>query len=169
MRVAAPWTRRRGTTLVEAVAAILTLGIAIPPLVGLFTEVASSTVDHTYQGVARAYANALMEEIVSKEFEDADESSGSFGTEEGARASFDDVDDFDGLSNSPPERITGADLDEYGGFTRGATVDNVTAADPDPATPAADGSTDFKRIRVTVTWTGGRGGELVLSTLRTKV
>ncbi len=34
---------RRGATLIEVVTAILTLGIAIPPLVGLFTEVAANS------------------------------------------------------------------------------------------------------------------------------
>lgn len=97
----------------------------------------------------------------------ATDPSTSFGPEEGSRAAYDDVDDFDGLSNSPPERIDGTALSDYGGFTRSVTVDNVTAAVPDPVTPEADGSTEFKRIRVTVTWTGAGAGEITLSTLRT--
>ena len=162
-------TDNRGATLIEAVTAILVLGIAIPPLVALFTEIAAHSVDDTYQGVAATYVDALMEEIVSKAFEDPDEASGSFGTEEGSRSAYDDIDDYDGLSNSPPKRLDGTDLDDYGGLTRSVTVDNVTAADPDPITPEVDGSTEFKRIKVTVTWTGGKGGELTLTGLRTKL
>ena len=160
-------TSNRGVTLIEAVVAISVLAIAIPPLVGLFTEVASHGTGNTYQGVAVVYADSLMEEIVSKAYEDPDEPSGSFGSEEAFRSSYDDIDDYDGMSNSPPERIDGTTLGDYGGFTRSATVDNVTAADPDPTTPQSDGSTDFKRIEVTVVWTGGSGGEVTLSTLRT--
>jgi len=159
----------RGVTLVESVVAIIVLAIAIPPITLLFSEVAAHSVEHTLQSVAITYADALMEEIVSKPFEDPDEAAGSFGTEEVSRADFDDVDDYDGLSNSPPERLNGTALDDYGGFTRSATVDNVTAADPDPTTPATDGSTDFKRIRVTVAWTGAGGGEFTVTTLRSKL
>lgn len=159
----------RGVTLVEAVASIIVLSIAIPPLVSLFTEVAAHDAHHTQQSVAVTYADALMEEVVSKAFEDPGEATGSFGTEEGSRAAFDDIDDFDGLSNSPPERIDGTSLSDYSGFTRSVAVDNVTAADPDPATPAADGTTEFKRIRVTVAWTGAGGGEFTITTLRTKL
>ena len=52
---------------------------------------------------------------------------------------------------------------------RGGLITFVTAGDPDPVTAEADGSTEFKRIRVSVVWTGGRGGELILTTLRTKI
>ncbi len=162
-------TNNRGATLIECVTAIVVLAIAIPPLVGLFREVAQHSADDTYQGVAVTYAEGLMEEIVSKAFEDPDLAGGSFGTEEGSRSAYDDIDDYDGLSNSPPERINGTALNDYGGFTRSATVDNVLSTDPDPVTPEADGSTDYKRIRVTVAWTGAGGGEITLTTLRTKL
>jgi len=164
-----PRSNRRGATLIEAVLAILVLGIAIPPLVGMFREVAARSADGTYQQVAVTCAESLLEEIASRAFEDPDVLNGSFGAEEGSRSSFDDVDDYDGLNESPPARLDGTPLDDYGGLVRTATVDNVTAADPDPVTAAADGSTDCKRIRVKVTWTGARGGELTLSTLRTRV
>ena len=128
-------TRRhnRGATLIEAVVAIVVLGIAIPPLVMLFREVAAHTADDTYQGVGLAYAESLMEEIVSKAYEES--GGATFGPEEGSRPDYDDVDDYDGLSNSPPERLDGTALSEYGGFTRSATVDNVLESDPDPTTP----------------------------------
>jgi MSHA pilin protein MshD len=158
----------RGATLIEAVLAVIALGIAVPPLLGLFREVAARGADDTYQQVAITYAESLLEEIVSKAFEDPDLASGSFGAEEGTRSAYDDVDDYDALSESPPERLDGTSLDQYGGFTRATTVENVSTADPDPATPAADGSTDAKRIRVKVTWTGARGGELSLTTMRAR-
>ncbi len=164
-------TRRgcQGTTLIEAVTAILVLGVAIPPLVGLFTEVASHSADATYQTVGLGYAEALMEEIVSKEFEDPDGAQGSFGTEEAGRSGYDDIDDYDGFSNSPPQRLDGTSLDDYGGFTRSVVVENVLDTDPDPSSPEGDGSTALKRIRVTVSWTSGRGGEISLTTQRARL
>jgi MSHA pilin protein MshD len=162
-------TNQQGATLVETVLAVIVLGIALPPLVGLYREVAARGADDTYQQVAITYAESLLEEIVSKSFEDPGLADGSFGTEESPRSAYDDVDDYDDLSESPPKRLDETMLNEYGGFTRTTTVDNVTTADPDPVTPSADGSTDCKRIRVKVSWTGGKGGELTLSTLRARV
>lgn len=156
-----------GVSLIEAVMAIVVLGVAIPPLTSMFRIVAQGSVDESFQAVAVAYADGLMEEIVSKAFEDPEGAAGSFGTEEGARSAYDDLDDFDGLSNSPPKQLDGTDLDDYGGFTRSTLVENVTAADPDASTPAGDGTTDLKRVRVTVVWTGGGGGEYEITTLRT--
>jgi MSHA pilin protein MshD len=163
------YTSTKGMTLIETVTAVIVLGTAIPSLTNLFTEVSSHRVDHAYQEMAVIYADSLLEEIVSKSFEDPDLATGSFGTEELSRKDFDDLDDFDGLSNSPPQRFDGTPINQYSGFTRSTVVDNVTAIDPDPVSAAADGTTEFKRIAVTVTWTGGRGGEITLSTLRTQL
>jgi len=142
------------------------LGIAIPPLVAMFRLVATHEAARTLQGVGLMYADSLMEEIASKSFEDPDESTGSFGREEGQRSLYDDVDDFDGLSNSPPTRLEGTLLDDYGGFRRRVEVVNVTAAEPDLVVPVIDGTTGVKRITVTVDWPGG---EISLSTLRSLV
>ena len=86
--------KERGITLIETVAAVVVLGVAIPPLVNLFSEVSTQGIDDTYQRTALVYAEALMEEIVSKEFEDPNAASGSFGKEENLRRNFDDFDDF---------------------------------------------------------------------------
>lgn len=156
----------RGISLVEIVVVIAVLGVAIPPLTNLYTQVAHAGVDEEHQRAALELAENLMEEIGSKAYEDPDEASGSFGTEEGSRAAWDDVDDYDGLSNAPPLTIDGTALNDLAGLTRSVVVENVSSLDVDAATPETDGSTSMKRIRVVVSWTGGRGGELVLTTLR---
>lgn len=166
-----PHRRRaqRGLSLIELVAVISVMMVAIPPLTGLYTEVASGSVDDTYQSAALTLAESLMEEIVSRDFEDPDLEQGSFGTEEERRRGYDDVDDYDGLDNTPPVALDGTDLDDHGGMRRRVIVDNVALDDPDPVSGVRDGSTPMKRIRVIVSWTGGRGGELTLSTLRTRL
>lgn len=90
-----------------------------------------------------------MEEILSKSFEDPDGASGSFGTEEASRADYDDVDDYDGLDVCPPQDSQGSALSGYAGFRTQVTVENVPAATPGGAAQA-DGSTNFKRVTVTV-------------------
>jgi MSHA pilin protein MshD len=158
--------REAGLSLIEVVAGVVVLGIAIPPLTMIYQNVAAQSVDDTYQQAALAHADALMEEIASRAYEDPDLAAGSFGTEEGSRAAYDDVDDYDGLVNSPPLRLDGTPLADHGGMTRSVLVHNVMEAQLDPTVPnKPDGSTDFKRITVTVAWTGGRGGELTLKTL----
>lgn len=156
----------RGVTLIETVVSIVVLGVALPPLIALFHEIASHTPDDLHQRAALAYADGLMEEILSKEYEDPSEPRSSFGTEEVLRSSYDDVDDYDGMNNSPPRHLDGSVLGDYGGFTRSVEVHNVTGANPDPLAPEVDGSTALKRIRVTVAWTSGRAGEVTLTMLR---
>ena len=162
-------SKQAGATLIEAVVAIGVLGLALPPLSNLFAEVSAHTVDDTYQRMAVAYADAMMEEVVARHFEDPDLSEGSFGAEESTRTDYDDIDDYDGFAEASLRQLSGDALDAYGGFSRQVTVDNVTAADPDPSTPSADGSTAFKRIRVAVSWTTGKAGSFELATLRTRL
>lgn len=158
--------RTAGMSLIEVVMAIAVLGVALPPVASLYREVAQQSVDHGLQDAAQQAADALMEEIASKAYADPEGLSESFGAEEAGRSSFDDVDDYDGLVEAPPRLLDGTTLPAYASLTRSVAVDNVTSSDPDAATPAADGSTDLKRIRVTVGWRHGRGGDLTLTTLR---
>lgn len=159
----------RGLTLIEMVMAIAVLGVALPPITALYREVAEESVDDTYQGVATMLAESMLEEIASKAFSDPESALSSFGAEEASRASYDDVDDYDGLNESPPELIDGTLLSGYPTLRVAVEVDNVTSSDPDPVTPARNGSTDLKRIRVTASWRGGRTGAVTLTTLRTRL
>lgn len=188
---------RCGVSLVEVITAVAVLGIAIPPVVSMFTEVARHSPDDLYQGAAIHAANSLMEEIVSKPFEDPDLPTGSFGAEEPLRRQYDDIDDFDGYSNAPDALgplvpaanpsvtstatagptaedadatiFTNAESSPYGGITLTVSVDNVSAAETDPTVPQADGSTHYKRITVGASWDVGDGGEVRFKTLRTNL
>jgi len=104
--------------------------------------------------VAQELAAQLMTEIRSRDFEDADYGAGSFGlgVDELLRTDYDDVDDYDGWSASPPEMPDGTDMTGYSGYVRSVIITNV-----DDATLSADqtdGSTESKRIVVTVTRNG---------------
>lgn len=160
---------QRGMSLMEVALAVVVLGIALPPVTSLFRGVAKQSVDDTHQGEAVILADALMEEIASKAYEDPELSTGSFGREETLRADFDDVDDYDALTSTQVKRMDGSALSLYAGLSFGVVVVNVTAGAPDAERASPDGSTDYKRIQVTVTWTAGRGGELTLTTLRSAI
>jgi len=103
---------------------------------------------------AQELANQLMIEIQGKLFEDPDFGPGSFGPgiDELERSDYDDVDDYDGWSAGPPEHPDGTAMDGYTGYVRSVVVTNVD--DATLTTSQTDGSTESKRIVVTVTRNG---------------
>jgi hypothetical protein len=86
----------------------------------------------------------------------------TFGPESGEsvgnRSMFNDVDDYNNWSESPPQLKNGTKLTDYTGWTR--TVAVVWA---DPTTPTKTSATDqgLKRVTVTVTDSAGRTTTLV--------
>lgn len=84
--------REAGLTLVELLVSIVIVGIAASTVLGVFSTTAASSADPLIRHQAAAIAEAYLEEIRLRSFDDPDGSDG-----EGARADFDDVDDYDGL------------------------------------------------------------------------
>jgi hypothetical protein len=80
------------------------------------------------------------------------------------RLDFDDVDDYDGWTASPPQEKDGTELTEYAGWTRNVTVEFVDAFAPGGSATVSD--TGAKRITVTVT--DPRGAETTVVSVRTK-
>jgi MSHA pilin protein MshD len=138
-------------SLIELVVVIVVIALALPPLAMLLHETVSRSEHSNLQVMATGLARGLMEEVLSKDFEDPQAGAGSFGAEEGSRSQYDDVDDYDGLNNKPPRDAEGDSLGHYSGFRARVTVRNVDGDDPGgPARP--DGSTAFKRVTVRVSW-----------------
>jgi hypothetical protein len=78
------------------------------------------------------------------------------------RADWDDVDDYDGWSASPPEAKDGTELTEFTGWSRAVTVEYVAPAKP--GTVAVGGDQGVKRVTVVVT--DPRGAQTTLVGLR---
>jgi len=146
----------RGFTLIELAVSLALIFIAITPMTYFFTK--GSTISKKSEITTQCLflAQDLMEEITSKDFE---ETPGSFGREAGEsisnRTSYDDVDDYDGWGpNNAPECINGSLMDGSGNLPyyvylrRSVRCQNV--ANTDFNTVVADGSSDFKKIEVTV-------------------
>lgn len=84
-----------GISLIELIISIVVIGIAVGGVITLYTRAVSQSADPMLVEQAVAIAEAYMEEITLKPFVDPN------GTEVGeTRATFDDVDDFNGLSDS---------------------------------------------------------------------
>lgn len=102
--------------------------------------------------VGAALADALMAEIMQQEFEEPAVTSGSFGLDaqdigDGSRALWNDVDDYDNWSASPPQHKDGSLVAGATGLTRTVVVSWVSPASPEVSSGTFE---PLKRIVVTV-------------------
>ena len=100
-------------SLIELTVSIAVVALAAPPITKLIAETVTANAHISNNTRAMMLANGLMEEVLSKNYEDPQAASGSFGTEEASRALFDDVDDYHGLNVSPPRDSLGNVLADF--------------------------------------------------------
>jgi len=102
------------------------------------------------RGVGQLLAAALMSEILAQPYKDAADT-GSNGPESGesngTRAGFDDVDDYQLWTESPPKNQDGSVIPDRIGWRRSVVV---TYVEPDDLTHVRLGDGGAKRITVTV-------------------
>jgi len=138
-----------GFTFVEVLIATLLVGLAIASLLAAnraFTQANDA-------GTDLSTAEFLLEQIkeltallpvVDPQTDDA-----SFGPETGETlANYDDLDDFDGASYSPPINADRNLLNEYATFSQQVTVENVSASDFEQV--VGDHGSSFVRVTVSV-------------------
>ncbi len=137
----------RGFTLIGLITFVVVSAIAIPPMMLCLTGWFDGANQSERMEIAVQLAVDLMEEILAKDFADLD------GTDdETARADFDDVDDYNGWSSSPPKDARGTSLTAYGSYSRSVTVTSATQSDLTPLNPPPLGSTEYKVITVRIDW-----------------
>jgi len=151
-------------TLVEAVIATLIVSTMLVAALGAMSSFAKAGAIQAARRRGASMARQLMAEILQARYREPVDTP-SFGTESPesrtCRAAWDDVDDYDGWSESPPQAKDGTVLGFAPGWRRDVKVEYVTAADP---TARAGSDQGLKRITVTVTDPGGR--KTVLQALR---
>ncbi|WP_373001563.1 prepilin-type N-terminal cleavage/methylation domain-containing protein [Marinobacter sp.] len=146
-----------GATLVELVITIVIISVAIAGVVGAFSLIAGRSADPLNQARAVKLAQLYMDEILSQKYDDQTPQGGfpkytglctigAEGSED--RATFDDVDDYDGLSGAP-STATGAALSGYSGFSISIAV---SCAGTEVGLPAAEA----KRIDLDITAPGNQ-------------
>lgn len=152
--------RTHGFTLIELLVSIVVLGIALTSLsVGLFNASRGSA-DPVVAMRAAELGQAYLEEILAKRFDENTDAGGvvrcneptqpvcsaTLGSDAGeTRASFDDVDDYQGVTDNPPVDAMGAVRPLYSDYR--VTI-SVSYADAEIGLVA--GSEDAKRIEVSV-------------------
>jgi prepilin-type N-terminal cleavage/methylation domain-containing protein len=124
-------TNRSGFTLIEALIATALIGIAIA---ALMTSNISHSQANAY-GMDTSTAEFLVEEVrammMSMDFIDPNDVTDTFGTEEGEYdvADYDDLDDFDGVTISPPVDISGNVLSDFSEYSQSVIVETLNPAD----------------------------------------
>jgi MSHA pilin protein MshD len=164
-----------GFTLIELVIVIVLVGAMMAGMTALFMN----NVGHSHRPFLAqrtlAVANAMMDEILRKRWNEATPLGGgcvntgsavcpagppvvAIGNDGETRATFDDIDDYNGLNQSPPQDSSATAMPGYAGFSVNVAVSQPAAAWH--GVPAAD-------VRlITVSVTSPAGQTLSLSTYR---
>lgn len=144
---------RRAITMAETIVSSLLIGLVLVgtiQLVGPLTRAGTVSSDRL---VASGLARELSEEIATKLFitqSDADRD--RLGAESGeSRSGYDDIDDYHGMKNSPPELSNEFVISHLTGWRRDVEVAHVTI--DDPSVDSAE-YTGLKRVTVTVSKNG---------------
>lgn len=140
--------KNNGFSLIEALFAMLLVGLAITALIGAnvaFTRANGAGADIS---TAEFLLEQIKELTVTVAVVDPETETATFGAEEGAVEFYDDLDDFDGASFSPPIGVDRNVLSDFGVFTQQVTVQNVSASNFESV--VGDHSSDFVRVSVKV-------------------
>ncbi len=106
-----------GFTLLETLVAIVIIAVALTGFTVVVSGSALRSADPVLRAQAAAIAHAYLEEIMSKAYADPD------GTEAGeVRTTFDDVDDYNGLSNAGARDINDAAIAGLGNYNVDVSV-----------------------------------------------
>lgn len=150
--------RTRGFTLVEAAVSTVIVGTMVAAAVSVVGTAARGTSSERAIRQGQTLARAMMAEVLSTAYADPDGGT-AFGLDSGEshanRTTLDDVDDFNGLSESWPTDHLGQPIPWAKSWVREVSICNVAPAAPD--TPVADNiRTGLKRVTVKVAGPDGR-------------
>jgi len=146
--------RELGVTLVELLVSIVVVSIAASAVLGVMSMNTARSADPMIRHQAAAIAESYIEEILLKPASDPDGVDG-----EATRADFDDLDDYDGLSDAGARDQFGVPLPGLGDYNVAVTVVPSSAL---PSVPAVDA------LRVDVVVTHANSINFALSGYRTR-
>ena len=163
--------RQQGATLVELIMTIVIISVAIAGVVGAFSLIAGRSADPLNQSRAVALSQLYMDEILAKKFaddspvgggevdaDDADCSSADLGWDDSeVRKTYNDVDDYHDLVDSPPQNSEEVDLEGYSGFSVSISVE---------CDGAEVGLSDHQAKRINITVTDPSGNDYLFSGYR---
>jgi MSHA pilin protein MshD len=146
-------------TLVEALISVVILSVGLVAALNTLGSAARANAVLTTKRDGLLLGRELMGEIMASRYRDAQDNKGAIGREDSekddVRELWDDVDDYDGWSASPPQTKNGTPMDTYARWTREVAVNHVDTTSLAKTTLAV-GETGLKRITITVTDPHGR-------------
>ena len=139
-----------GFSLVEVLVAVLLVGLAIAALVVTNNSFTQANAAGTYLTTAEFLAEQVRELTILLPVVDPQTEIATFGPEAGEPnvVDYDDLDDFDDASFTPPINSERDPLSEFAAFTQKVTVQNVNPGDFEQIIP--DHGSPFVRVTVKV-------------------
>lgn len=116
---------QKGVTLIEMVITIVILGIALSALISSLSSGISQSATPLWESRSLELTQAYLDEILAMKFDGTQPLGGgvvsgvcAISSDGQSRANYDDVDDYDGLNDSPPQLIeTSLDMSTYSDFS----------------------------------------------------
>ncbi|MDB5293688.1 MAG: hypothetical protein JWL69_4929 [Phycisphaerales bacterium] len=147
-------SRRHGFTLIEATISLAIVSVMLVAAMSVAGQSARARLAQKEQVRGELLARQLLSEILQEAYQQPNATTLVLGPELlETRATYNDVDDFNGWSESPPQNASGTAIPGYTGWKRSVKVDWVTAANP---TTVSLSETGLKRVIVTVTAPSGK-------------
>ena len=137
-----------GFSLIEVLIAVILIGVAIASLVTANIAFTKANSAGTNLSTAEFLVEQIRELTTLLPVIDPNTGDSTFGPEEATLADYDDLDDFDGASFSPPIGVNRSLLNNFAAFTQQITVENVNAADFEQV--VSDHSSYFVRVTVKI-------------------
>jgi len=158
--------RRDGLTLVEAMVSTLIVAVMLVAALTAFGGVARSHLVQKATWKGQALGWSLLAEVMQARYEDPN-TPGGWGLDSGEnpapRSDFDDVDDYDGWTASPPQENDGTEFTDYAGWRRTVSVTLI-----DPRTLSFSFPQDLGLRKIEVTVADPHGNSAVFSGLRSR-
>ncbi len=156
--------RKNAFTLIEVLMATVIIGLVVLSLLAAsnsFTRVNAAAV---HISTAEFLIEQIKELTVTLQVVDPETTFTTFGPEEAALADYDDLDDFDNATFSPPINVSRQQLTLFPNFTQQISVENVNPSNFEQI--VADHSSDFVKVTVEIL----QNGQLISSAtwLRTR-
>ncbi len=150
--------KTKGFTFVELMIIIIYMGAVTIAMSTLIILTRKATVSNVSRIKCQKLALGLMEEVVSRRWTEKGSSSADLGPEAGEQPgdknSFDDVDDFNGWEEAPPQLPDGVAETGLSGFRRTVNVEYI-----EPGDIHSETATNLKKITVAVY----KGDSLIVS------
>lgn len=137
-----------GFTLVEVLIATILIGLSIAALVAANGTLTMANGAGADQSTAEFLCEQIRELTAMLAVVDPQTTTTTFGPEEAGVAAYDDVDDLDGATFSPPIGADRASLNAFAAFSQQVTVQNVNRSNLDQV--VADHASQFVRVTVRV-------------------